>query len=105
MNGSSGHVGDPCRAGEESRPIPGLGSRIAERFRKIGLKNDLPELRGQRARPARRAIPPVRDRDLEFIERALSSRDAARRSGDYVPAEKVLGRLEGMLTKAKKFAC
>ena len=39
-------------AREESRPITALGSRIAARFRKVGLDADLPELRGQRARPA-----------------------------------------------------
>lgn len=33
--------------------VPGkLGSRIAARFRKIGLDEDLPELRGQPVRPA-----------------------------------------------------
>ncbi len=40
----------------------------------------------------------------EFIERGLMAREAARNSGDYVPAEKVLGRLEDMLTKAKRAA-
>jgi plasmid stability protein len=39
-------------AREESRPIAKLGSRIAARFRRVGLKADLPELRGQRPRPA-----------------------------------------------------
>ncbi|HVR39222.1 MAG TPA: Arc family DNA-binding protein [Thermoanaerobaculia bacterium] len=29
-----------------------LGSRIASRFARIGLKEDIPELRGQPARPA-----------------------------------------------------
>ena len=29
-----------------------LGSRIAARFSKVGLRGDLPELRGQVARPA-----------------------------------------------------
>lgn len=37
---------------EESRPIARLGSRIAARFRKSGLKADLPELRRQRPQPA-----------------------------------------------------
>jgi len=32
---------------EESRPTVNLGSRIAARFRGIGLDEDLPELRGQ----------------------------------------------------------
>ena len=30
----------------------GLGSRIAARFAEIGLDEDIPELRGQEARPA-----------------------------------------------------
>jgi antitoxin FitA len=38
-------------AREESPAIARLGSRIAARFRKVGLKADLPELRGQRPRP------------------------------------------------------
>ena len=37
---------------EEGRPVTRLGSRIAARFRKKGLDADLPELRGQRPRPA-----------------------------------------------------
>lgn len=40
----------------------------------------------------------------EFMARGLASRNAARRSRDYVPASKVLGRLEGMLNKAKRSA-
>jgi plasmid stability protein len=36
----------------ENRPVARLGSRIAARFRKFGLKGDLPELRGQPARQA-----------------------------------------------------
>jgi plasmid stability protein len=36
----------------EIRPVARLGSRIAARFRKVGLKSDLPELRGQPAREA-----------------------------------------------------
>lgn len=39
-------------AREESRSIARLGSRIAARFRKAGLTADMPELRGQRPRPA-----------------------------------------------------
>jgi plasmid stability protein len=39
-------------AREESRPRAALGSRIAARFSKDGLKADLPELRGQSAKPA-----------------------------------------------------
>jgi len=38
----------------------------------------------------------------EFIARGLKSRNAALRNQDYVPAGKVLGRLEGMLQKAKR---
>jgi len=33
---------------EENRALPNLGSRIAARFRKAGLTEDLPELRGGR---------------------------------------------------------
>lgn len=36
----------------EDRSVRKLGSRIAERFRSAGLKAELPELRGQAARPA-----------------------------------------------------
>jgi plasmid stability protein len=39
-------------AKEENRPLPNLGSRIAARFARIGLTADLPELHGQRSRPA-----------------------------------------------------
>lgn len=38
------------KRGAESAPR--LGSRISARFRKAGLTADLPELRGQPARPA-----------------------------------------------------
>ena len=38
---------------EESRPLSGLGTRIAARFAKVGLTEDLPELRGQSPRPAK----------------------------------------------------
>lgn len=37
---------------EGGRPSSGLGSRIAARFRKGGLTQDLPELRGERPRSA-----------------------------------------------------
>jgi plasmid stability protein len=37
---------------DEERPKPKLGSRIAARFAKIGLDEDLPELHGQVVRPA-----------------------------------------------------
>jgi len=36
---------------DENQPAPRLGSRIAARFAKIGLSKELPELRGQAARP------------------------------------------------------
>lgn len=36
----------------EGRPVARLGSRIAARFRRTGLVGELPELRGQRPRPA-----------------------------------------------------
>lgn len=39
-------------ARDEGRSVTKLGSRIAARFRKEGLKTDLPELRGQHPRPA-----------------------------------------------------
>jgi antitoxin FitA len=39
-------------AKEENRPLPNLGSRIAARFAKTGLSDDLPELHGQAPRPA-----------------------------------------------------
>ena len=38
---------------EENQPATRLGSRIAARFAKLGLTQDLPELRGQAARPPR----------------------------------------------------
>ena len=37
---------------EEDRPRPPLGSRLGQRFRGIGLDAEIPELRGQPARPA-----------------------------------------------------
>jgi predicted transcriptional regulator len=45
-----------------------------------------------------------RQAQREFIARGLKSRKAAVRNRDYVPAGKVLGRLEGMLQKAKRTA-
>ena len=42
-----------------------------------------------------------RQRQREFLERGLASRDEAVRNGAYVSAEAVLGRLEQMLAKAK----
>jgi len=39
-------------AKEENRPLPNLGSRIAARFLKAGLPEELPELHGQAPRPA-----------------------------------------------------
>ena len=45
-----------------------------------------------------------RQAQRDFIARGLKSRSAAMRNQDYVPAAKVLGRLEGMLQKAKRTA-
>jgi antitoxin FitA len=39
-------------ANEDNRTVAKLGSRVASRFRGIGVKVDLPELRGERPRPA-----------------------------------------------------
>lgn len=39
-------------AKEEGRALQKLGSRIAARFKKVGLLRPLPELRGTRVRPA-----------------------------------------------------
>lgn len=38
----------------------------------------------------------------EFIARGLASRDKARRTGEYYPAEEVLQELDDMLAHAKK---
>lgn len=38
----------------------------------------------------------------EFIARGLASRDEARRTGEYYPAEEVLQELDGMLAGTKK---
>jgi len=37
---------------EESRPVGKLGSRIAARFKKVGLSLEVPEVRSGSARPA-----------------------------------------------------
>ena len=37
---------------DETRQVSALGSRIAARFAKVGLNDDIPELHGQPARPA-----------------------------------------------------
>jgi predicted transcriptional regulator len=37
----------------------------------------------------------------EFLARGLASRDKARATGEYVPADVVIGRLERMLAEAK----
>ena len=40
-------------AARDDRPaVRNIGTRIAERFKKTGLTSDLPELRGEPARPA-----------------------------------------------------
>ncbi len=45
-----------------------------------------------------------RQAQREFIARGLKSSKAATRNQDYVPASKVLGRLESMLQKARRTA-
>lgn len=40
----------------------------------------------------------------EFIARGLRSREAARRTQDYVPASGVVTRLEGIFAKARRTA-
>jgi predicted transcriptional regulator len=40
----------------------------------------------------------------EFIARGLRSREHAKRTGKYVSSDAVIGRLEGMLTRAKASA-
>jgi predicted transcriptional regulator len=45
-----------------------------------------------------------RQAQREFIARGLRSRNAARRSQEYVAAPKVLARLEGMLERVKRSA-
>lgn len=42
-----------------------------------------------------------RQNQKEFLLRGMRSREEAQRSGNYVPAEAVMQRLEGMLAKAK----
>jgi plasmid stability protein len=37
---------------EQGAPLPPLGSRLRARFARIGLEEDIPELRGQPAKPA-----------------------------------------------------
>ncbi|MBZ5642665.1 MAG: Arc family DNA-binding protein [Acidobacteriia bacterium] len=37
---------------QEEVPLGGLGSGIASRFRRAGLKSDIPELRGHYVKPA-----------------------------------------------------
>lgn len=36
----------------EGTPLPPLGTRFTSRFARIGLKEDIPELRGQPPKPA-----------------------------------------------------
>jgi plasmid stability protein len=36
----------------DDRPAPGLGTRIAELFKDVGLEEDIPEIRGETPRPA-----------------------------------------------------
>jgi antitoxin FitA len=39
-------------AKDEASPRQPLGSRLAARFAGVGLEKDIPEMRGQKARPA-----------------------------------------------------
>ncbi len=39
-------------AREDRRPVRKIGTQIAARFKKAGLTGELPELRGEPARPA-----------------------------------------------------
>ena len=48
--------------------------------------------------PEAPSLPPAAD---AFLARALASRDAARKSGRYVPAAEVLASLEAQLLEAK----
>ncbi len=41
----------------------------------------------------------------EFVARGLASRDEARRTGEYIPAENVLRELDDMLVQAEAKAC
>lgn len=43
-----------------------------------------------------------RQHQREFVARGLAARDAAAADGQYVSAETVLGRLSGMLAKARE---
>jgi plasmid stability protein len=36
---------------EDGRPVPPLGSRLADRFKGLGLDREIPELRGEEATP------------------------------------------------------
>ena len=45
-----------------------------------------------------------RQHQREFVARGLASRDEAARTGQYVSADAVLGKLEAMLTQAKATA-
>ncbi|HQR72432.1 MAG TPA: YlcI/YnfO family protein [Burkholderiaceae bacterium] len=45
-----------------------------------------------------------RQAQREFIARGLKARKSATQNQDYVPASKVLGRLESMLQKARRTA-
>jgi len=40
-----------CAAHEEETPSGGLGTAIAALFKKTGLTNDIPELRGHKIKP------------------------------------------------------
>lgn len=41
-----------CAVRHEGAPAPPLGTRLGARFARIGLEEDIPEMRGQPAHPA-----------------------------------------------------
>ena len=45
-----------------------------------------------------------RQAQREFVARGLKARDNARKAQNYVPASKVVTRLEGMLARARRAA-
>jgi len=48
------------------------------------------------------AIPSARSAQKAFVKRGLASSTAARKSGKYVPAAAVLGKLARRLDKARR---
>lgn len=51
-----------------------------------------------------RSTVEYRQAEGEFISRGLAARDSAQRSGHYISADAVVGRLEALLEKAKSSA-